>query len=146
MHGKSLFDKRVCVYMAKTQLRSYGDESQTEDATRMKPTKCFMLQTNTQTTKALGHSALFIDKDLMSREKLSSWFERRQILVEKISKWGLHGAIIQCESEDDESISMYSLGASLGITLDGKPTRSKHDVFSDLLSEASNNDILPPPL
>ncbi|GKF53173.1 hypothetical protein Tco_0160083, partial [Tanacetum coccineum] len=29
----------------------------------------------------------------------------------------------QGDSEDDESVSMYCLGASLGITLDGKPAR-----------------------
>nr|GEX91283.1 hypothetical protein [Tanacetum cinerariifolium] len=44
----------------------------------------------------------------------------------------------QEDSEDDESDSMFSLGASLGITLDGKPARSKNDTFSDFLLEEVN--------
>ncbi|GKE36089.1 hypothetical protein Tco_1455411, partial [Tanacetum coccineum] len=54
-------------------------------------------------------------------------------------------SLSQGDSEDNESVSMYILEASLGITLDGKPARSRHDVFSDFLSEAINSDI-PPPL
>ncbi|GJX53580.1 hypothetical protein Tco_0281949 [Tanacetum coccineum] len=46
-------------------------------------------------------------------------------------------SISQEDSEDDESYSMFSLGASLGITLDGKPARSKNDMFSDFLLEAA---------
>ncbi|GJY75383.1 WAT1-related protein isoform X1 [Tanacetum coccineum] len=52
----------------------------------------------------------------------------------------------QEDSGDDESLSMYSLGASLGITLDGNPARSNNDVFSDFLLEVKNNDIPHPPL
>ncbi|GJZ30366.1 hypothetical protein Tco_0575413 [Tanacetum coccineum] len=55
-------------------------------------------------------------------------------------------SISQKDSEDDDSLSMYTLGASLGITLDGKPARSKNDVFRDFLSEVNNNEIPPPPL
>ncbi|GJU70360.1 hypothetical protein Tco_1256619 [Tanacetum coccineum] len=51
----------------------------------------------------------------------------------------------QEDSGDDESLSMYSLGASLGITLDGNPARSNNDVFRFLL-EVKNNHIPPPPL
>ncbi|PWA44012.1 hypothetical protein CTI12_AA530320 [Artemisia annua] len=49
-------------------------------------------------------------------------------------------SLSQGDSDDDESMSLYSLGASLGITLDGKPARSKNDEFSDFLVELSNND------
>ncbi|GJW08311.1 hypothetical protein Tco_1570734 [Tanacetum coccineum] len=43
---------------------------------------------------------------------------------------------------DDESLSMYSLGASLGITLDGNPARSNNDVFSDFLLEVGAPHII----
>ncbi|GKE08645.1 polyadenylate-binding protein RBP47B' [Tanacetum coccineum] len=101
MHGKLLYGKHVSVYLAKTQLRSYGEEFQTEDVTRVKPSKCFSLQPNTETTKLLGVSALFIDKELLPREKLSSWLERRRISVEKISQSGPYGAIVQCRHPED---------------------------------------------
>ncbi|GJZ51328.1 hypothetical protein Tco_0605843 [Tanacetum coccineum] len=55
-------------------------------------------------------------------------------------------SLSQGNSENDESVSMYSIGASLGITLDGKSDRSNIDVFSDFLSELSNNERLLPPL
>ena len=49
-------------------------------------------------------------------------------------------SLSQGDSGDDESVSMHSLGASLGITLAGKQTRSKNDEFGDFLSELSKND------
>ncbi|GKB83891.1 hypothetical protein Tco_0950786 [Tanacetum coccineum] len=52
----------------------------------------------------------------------------------------------QGDYEDDESVYMDNIGASLGITLYGKPARSRHDVFSDFLSETGNIDIPPPPV
>ncbi|GJU67708.1 hypothetical protein Tco_1253967 [Tanacetum coccineum] len=54
-------------------------------------------------------------------------------------------SVSQGDSGDDESVSMYSLGASLGITLDRKPARSRHDAFNDFLSEAGDNDVPHPP-
>ncbi|GJR77095.1 integrase, catalytic region, zinc finger, CCHC-type containing protein [Tanacetum coccineum] len=48
--------------------------------------------------------------------------------------------------QDDESVSMYTVGASLGITFDGKLARSKNGLFSDFLSELSDNDGPLPPL
>ncbi|GJU63416.1 hypothetical protein Tco_1245251 [Tanacetum coccineum] len=44
-------------------------------------------------------------------------------------------SISQEDSDDDESTSMFSLGSSLGITLNEKPVRSKNDTFSDFLLE-----------
>ncbi|GJY12609.1 hypothetical protein Tco_0381918 [Tanacetum coccineum] len=55
-------------------------------------------------------------------------------------------SLSQGDSENDESVSMYSLGASLGITLDGKPACSNNDMFGDFLSELSNNERPFPPL
>ncbi|GJV23243.1 hypothetical protein Tco_1375938 [Tanacetum coccineum] len=46
-------------------------------------------------------------------------------------------SISQEDSKDDESVSMYNLGASLGITLDGKPARLKNDMFSNFLLEVA---------
>ena len=49
-------------------------------------------------------------------------------------------SLSQGDFDDDESVSMYSLGASLGITLDRKPARSNNDEFSDSLFELGNNN------
>ncbi|GJT78963.1 hypothetical protein Tco_1045688 [Tanacetum coccineum] len=101
MHGKLVYGKHVSVYLAKTQLRSYGEDFQTDDVTRVKPCKCFSLQPISKTTKVLDVSALIIDKEYMSQEKLSSWLEGREISAHKISQWCLHGAIIQCRDAED---------------------------------------------
>ncbi|GJR31483.1 hypothetical protein Tco_1107715, partial [Tanacetum coccineum] len=74
----------------------YSKHKKGKGYTRVKPSKCFSLQPNSETTKVLDVSALIIDKEYMSQEKLSSWLERHEILVENISQWGLHGAIVQC--------------------------------------------------
>ncbi|GKC54972.1 hypothetical protein Tco_1077717, partial [Tanacetum coccineum] len=72
MHGKLVHGKHVSVYLAKTQLRSYGEDFQTDDVTRVKPCKCFSLQPISETTKVLDVLALIIDIEYMSQEKLSS--------------------------------------------------------------------------
>nr|GEU56474.1 hypothetical protein [Tanacetum cinerariifolium] len=64
----------------------------------VKPSKGFSLQPNSETTKVLSVSALIIDKEYMSQEKLSSWLERRKISVDKLSQWGPHGTIVQCQT------------------------------------------------
>ncbi|GJW69596.1 reverse transcriptase domain-containing protein [Tanacetum coccineum] len=77
MHGKLVYGKHVSVYLAKTQLRSYGEDFQTDDVTRVKPCKCFSLQPISETTKG------------------------REISAHKISQWRLHGAIVQCRDAED---------------------------------------------
>nr|GEU46975.1 hypothetical protein [Tanacetum cinerariifolium] len=47
-------------------------------------------------------------------------------------------------SIDDYQINLKLIGASLGITLDGKPARFKNDVIGDFLHEIDRTGVLPP--
>ncbi|GJX53579.1 putative RNA-directed DNA polymerase, eukaryota, reverse transcriptase zinc-binding domain protein [Tanacetum coccineum] len=111
MHGRMLYGKHVSVYLAKTQLRSYDEEYQSENVSMVKPSKGFSLQPNSETTKVLSVSALIIDKEYMSQEKLSSWLERHEISIEKISQWGPHGTIVQCRDIEEYNRLLQSPSA-----------------------------------
>ncbi|GJX68700.1 organelle RRM domain-containing protein 6, chloroplastic isoform X1 [Tanacetum coccineum] len=83
-HGKLLSSRYVSVYMAKSKLR-FGEELQTMGTTRMNHVKSFTLLPNTDAMTGLSVSALIVDKDIMSKDKLISWLEMRKISVHKIS-------------------------------------------------------------
>nr|GEU33998.1 hypothetical protein [Tanacetum cinerariifolium] len=99
-------------------------------------------------SKALRFAKIVQDKKYISKNKERD-AERMPSRIKKKCKdkaWKNNNAYL-CEddhirdSEDDESDSMFSLGASLGITLDGKPARSKNDTFSDFLLEDFDSEI-----
>ncbi|GKB43217.1 hypothetical protein Tco_0888159 [Tanacetum coccineum] len=113
-------------------------------------------------TDFLGDEALRFAKIMQDKKSISKKERDKERMPSKIKKKGkgktrmnniLHAgdndlscSISQEDSEDDESVSMYTLGASLGITLDRKSARSKNDVFSDFLLEVNNNEMPHPPL
>ncbi|GKF21859.1 organelle RRM domain-containing protein 6, chloroplastic isoform X1, partial [Tanacetum coccineum] len=84
MHGKLLSGRYVSVYMAKSELR-FGEELQTMGTSRMSHVKSFTLLPNTDAMTVLSVSALIVDKDFISKDKLISWLEMRKISVHRIS-------------------------------------------------------------
>ncbi|GJT20370.1 putative reverse transcriptase domain-containing protein [Tanacetum coccineum] len=109
-------------------------------------------------SKALRFAKVMQDKKSISKNKekdtgrMSSRIKKkgkgkaRKNNIVHVGDDDLSCSISQKDSEDDDSLSMYTLGASLGITLDGKSARSKNDVFSDFLLEVNNNEMPHPPL
>ncbi|GKE04153.1 organelle RRM domain-containing protein 6, chloroplastic-like protein isoform X1 [Tanacetum coccineum] len=84
MHGKFLSGRYVSVYMVKSKLW-FGEELQTMGTSQMSHVKSFTLLPNTDAMTVLSVSALIVDKDFISKDKLISWLEMRKISVHRIS-------------------------------------------------------------
>ncbi|GKA74848.1 uncharacterized mitochondrial protein-like protein [Tanacetum coccineum] len=73
-------------------------------------TKRFELQSNVDSEAVLNLSVLIIDKDIMSRDKLMGWLEKRLVLVHKFLDWGPHGTISLGNCDNTLSIQLSDFG------------------------------------
>ncbi|GJZ48376.1 reverse transcriptase [Tanacetum coccineum] len=91
-----------------------------------------LLKPDRSTSRANLYSQIERVKDALLNETQGVKHKASLVDQEKVCKSDADHScsISQEDSEDDESVSMYKLGASLGITLDGKPARSSRQVIN----------------